>query len=303
MGPATKRQLSEELIADEGMSVSRACKLLDLPRSQFYYKTVKNDQPVIDALEALASKHPTYGFRKLFSYLRRAGHPWNHKRVYRVYVSLKMNKRRRRKRRLPARVKQPLVQPEQINHSWSMDFMCDTLVDGRKFRTFNVIDDCTREALAIEIDTSIAAKRVARVLGQVINERGKPKVIRVDNGPEFTSGEFASWCDKHGIAIQFIQPGRPMQNGFIERFNGSYRREILDAHLFFHLDEVRELTEDWIHEYNYERPHEGLNNSTPAEWSVRARCGNMENSAISTRPTEFTTLPHHNSSNSIEISS
>jgi putative transposase len=184
-----------------------------------------------------------------------------------------------------------------------MDFMCDTMVDGRKFRTFNVIDDCTREALAIEIDTSIASKRVIRVLQRLTTERGKPTAIRVDNGPEFTAAEFTSWCQQQGITIQYIQPGRPMQNGFVERFNGSYRKEILDAYLFFELEEVRQLTAAWIEEYNHRRPHEGLNNATPAEWHLRARCGNMENSANSTQPTEFTTLPHRNSSNDNEISS
>lgn len=130
-----------------------------------------------------------------------------------------MNKRRKGKRRLPARVKHPLQQQTLINQSWSMDFMSDTLVNGRKFRTLNIIDDCNREALAIEIDTSLSARRVIRTLEQVINWRGKPQVIRVDNGPEYTSKDFEWWCREQGIAIQFIQPGRPMQNGFIERFN------------------------------------------------------------------------------------
>lgn len=281
------------------MSVSRACKLIGLPRSQFYYASVKDDQAVIDALQILSGDHPTYGFRKLFAYLRRAGYVWNHKKVYRVYLLLKMNKRRRRKRRIPARVKQPLVQQVNINQNWSMDFMSDALVDGRKFRTFNVMDDCNREALAIEIDTSLSSKRIVRVLDRVIACKGKPKNIRVDNGPEFTSKDFEWWCKEKEITIQYIQPGRPMQNGFIERFNGSYRTEILNAYLFFDLSEVRELTSKWIEEYNYRRPHEGLQGATPNEYKDKVRCGNMENSATGTKPTEFTTLPHRNSNNSI----
>lgn len=281
------------------MKVSRACKLVGLPRSQFYYKSKKDDQPVIDALQQLAADHPVYGFRKLFAYLRRAGYSWNHKKVYRVYRLLKMNRRRKHKRRVPARVKQPLTEAPQLNHSWSMDFMVDSMIDGRKFRTFNVIDDFNREALAIEINSSLCAKRITRVLDRLILERGKPQSVRVDNGPEFTGKDFEWWCKEHGISIHYIQPGRPMQNGFIERFNGSYRREILDAYLFYDLEDVRQLTAQWIREYNCNRPHEGLNGCTPTEW--KERCGNMENSANGTAQSEFTTLPHR-SNNIIEIS-
>jgi len=223
------------------------------------------------ALQELAAAHPTYGFRKLFAYLRRAGHGWNHKKVYRIYRQLKMNKRRKGKRRLPQRVKQPLQQPGTINKSWSMDFMSDSLVSGRKFRTLNVMDDCSREALAIEVDTSLSSKRVIRVLERVIEQRGKPAIIRVDNGPEYTSKVFELWAADQHISILYIQPGRPMQNGFIERFNGSYRRDVLDAHVFFELYEVRQLTHTWIEEYNTCRPHESLGNATPREWAQRCQ--------------------------------
>jgi putative transposase len=251
--------------------ISRACKVAQLPRSQYYYRSVKDDSVVIVALQELASVHPTYGFRKLFAYLRRAGHGWNHKKVYRIYRQLKMNKRRKGKRRLPQRVRQPLQQQTSVNKSWSMDFMSDSLVSGRKFRTLNVMDDCSREALAIEIDTSLSSKRVIRVLERIIEHRGKPLVIRVDNGPEYTSFEFELWAKKQQISIQYIQPGKPMQNGYIERFNGTYRRDILDAYVFFELYEVRQLTHAWIEEYNTCRPHESLGNATPGEWAKR--CG------------------------------
>jgi putative transposase len=257
--------------------VSRACKLTSLPRSQYYYKSVKDDTEVIDALQKLSSDHPTHGFRKLFAYLRRDGYEWNHKKVYRVYRQLKMNRRRKGKRRLPARIKQPLLQPALENASWSMDFMSDSLVDGRKIRTLNIIDDCNREALAIEIDTSLSSKRVIRVLNKVIAQRGKPQMIRVDNGPEFTSKDLDLWARDQQIRIQFIQPGRPMQNGFIERFNGSYRREVLDAYVFFEIYEVRRLTVEWMEEYNYRRPHEGLNNATPKEWLEKIRSDDVTN--------------------------
>ena len=251
------------------MSVSRACKLLKLPRSQFYYASRKNDAEVIEALSELAFKHPAYGFRKLYAYLRRAGRPWNRKKVYRVYKLLKLNKKRKGKRRLPSRVRKPLVQQPMINQTWSADFMSDSLVGSRKFRTFNVIDDCSREALAIEIDTSLSSRRVVRVLEKIIEQRGKPGIISVDNGPEFTSHVFVLWCQDSGIEIQYIQPGRPMQNSFIERFNRLYREAILDAYLFIELTDVRQLTDEWIEEYNTKRPHEGLENMTPFEWNQR----------------------------------
>jgi putative transposase len=246
--------------------VSRACRIVSFPRSQFYYSIRKNDNAVITALQELAFKHPNYGFRKLFSYLRRAGHKWNHKRIYRVYKLLKLNKRRKGKRRLPARIKQPLIRQQMINVSWSMDFMSDSMTGNRRFRTFNVMDDCSREALAIEIDTSLSAKRVTRVLDRILATRGKPNSLRVDNGPEFTSTEFCLWCKEKNIIVHYIQPGKPMQNGYIERFNRLYREAVLDAYLFFDLNQVRELTAEWLDEYNQRRPHEALNNLTPEEW-------------------------------------
>lgn len=150
-----------------------------------------------------------------------------------------------------------------------MDFMSDSLVGNRKFRTFNVMDDCTREVLAIEIDTLLTSKRVIRTLNRVIEQRGTPKTVRSDNGPEFTSNDFEIWCKDNGIQLQFIQPCKPMQNGFIERFNRLYREAVLDAYLFFDLDQVRQLTQEWIEEYNQRRPHEGLNNLTPEEWKYK----------------------------------
>lgn len=235
----------------------------------YYYKSQKDDTEVIEALQDLAFKHPTYGFRKLFAYIRRSGKQWNHKRIYRVYKLLKLNRRRKGKRRLPSRVKQPLVKQELINQGWSMDFMSDSMVGGRRFRTFNLIDDCTREVLAIEIDTSLSSKRIIRTLERVILDRGKPNIIRTDNGPEFTSKDLELWAKDNEIQIQFIQPGRPMQNGYIERFNRIYRESILDAYLFFELEQVRILTDEWMDEYNNRRPHESLGNLTPNEWKMK----------------------------------
>lgn len=180
---------------------------------------------------------------------------------------MKLNMQRKKKRKLPDRIKVFLSQPVLFNESWSMDFMSDCLQDGVRFRTLNVIDDFNREALTIEIDTSIASGRVIRCLERLIEHAGKPKQIRVDNGPEFTSFIFQAWCKFQGIHIQYIQPGKPTQNAFIERFNGSYRREILNAYFFNSIDEVRKITEMWLWHYNASRPHEALNNQTPLEYS------------------------------------
>lgn len=271
MGLREQKQLTQEIILDHGLSITGACMLTGMCRSQYYYTSKKDDSAVIQALDELSAKHPVYGFRKLYAYLRRAGKGWNHKKVYRVYKLLKMNKKRRGKRRLPLRQRIPLEQQESINQKWSMDFMSDSLASGGKFRTFNVMDDCSREVLTIEIGSSISSRRVTRALEQIIDWRGKPLSVRVDNGPEFTSHHFELWCKDQGISIQYTQPGKPTQNGYIERFNRSYRKEILDAYLFFSLAEVREHTGVWMDEYNNRRPHEGLGDLTPAELAKNLR--------------------------------
>lgn len=197
--------------------------------------------------------------------IRKEGLLWNHKRVHRIYKLLKLNMKRKSKRRLPARILHPLEVVKTTNISWSMDFMNDALLSGRKFRTLNLLDDFNREALAIEIDTSLPAERVIRILEQTIQWRGKPQRIRVDNGPEFISSKLSLWCEEHHINLQFIQPGKPSQNAYIERFNGSFRKDILDAYLFETLSQVRILTDEWMHDYNYERPHDALNGRSPVD--------------------------------------
>jgi putative transposase len=185
-----------------------------------------------------------------------------------VYKQLKLNLKRKGKRRLPARILNPLEAVDQMNLSWSMDFMTDSLLNGRKFRTLNLIDDFNREILAVEIDTSLPALRVVRVLEQIISWRGKPKRIRVDNGPEFISTTLGLWCEEKGINLQFIQPGKPTQNAYIERFNGSFRKDILDAYLFENLQQVRMMAEEWMDDYNYHRPHDALSGRSPIDLAV-----------------------------------
>ena len=243
-----------------------------LSRSVYGYRPNKSkDEEVIKALESAVDRYPRYGFGKLFLILRRAGYTWNHKRVYRIYCELTLNIRRKGKKRLPNRNPQPLSVPETENQSWSADFMSDALYCGRRFRTFNVVDDFNREVLAIEIDLNLPASRVIRTLDQIALWRGYPAQLRLDNGPEFVSLALADWAEKHGIHLAFIQPGKPMQNGYIERFNRTYRTEVLDFYIFKSLSQVRNITEKWRQEYNSERPHESLDNLTTSEYLIMSK--------------------------------
>ncbi|HCB1684210.1 IS3 family transposase [Citrobacter sp. RHBSTW-00986] len=265
--PAFKREQVSHLITTFGLSIRQACRSLNLSRTVYHYRPdTTRDEPVIVALQAVAERYPRYGFPKLFQVLRRQGHPWNHKRIHRIYCLLKLNFRRTGKQRLPVRNPSPLATPEALNQSWSVDFMHDALVCGRCFRTFNVVDDFNREALSIEIDLNLPAQRVVRVLDRIAANRRYPVMLRMDNGPEFISLALAEWAEKHTVKLELIQPGKPTQNAFIERFNRTYRTEILDFYLFRTLNEVREITEKWLSEYNCERPHESLDNMTPKEY-------------------------------------
>lgn len=251
------------------MSQRAACRAVSLSRSTLIYERRRSaDEEIIVVLQELAERFPDRGFGKYYTLIRRRGHEWNHKRVYRVYCALGLNRRRLGKRRLPPRDPAPLSVPKLINQSWSVDFMSDALWCGRRFRTFNVVDDFNREALTIEIDLNIPAARVIRVLDRIAAWRGYPEKIRMDNGPEFIAGSLADWAQRHGVVLDFIEPGKPMQNGFIERFNRSYREAVLDMYVFKTLDEVRERTEAWIVDYNEELPHESLGNLTPVEYRV-----------------------------------
>jgi putative transposase len=255
------------LTQDHGLSQRRACQAAGVARSVVRYrKQPDRDDAVIALLQELVERYPERGFGKLFKLIRRRGMPWNHKRVWRVYCALKLNLRRKGKRRLPPREPRPLASTEAPNVGWSADFMSDALWDGRRFRTFNVVDDFNREALAVEIDLNLPALRVIRVLVRIAAWRGYPQQLRLDNGPEFVSAAIADWAEQRGVELSFIQPGKPMQNGFIERFNGSYRREVLDLYVFRTLTEVREHTEQWLQDYNETIPHESLGDLTPVEY-------------------------------------
>jgi len=266
-----KRQLVDETVQEHKISINRACRLVHLSRSVYYYQPKpKEDEEVVEQLGRLSERHPTQGFWKLFHRMRLEGCPWNHKRVHRIYCQMGLNIRRKKKRRLPARVKEPLEIPQRINHTWSMDFMSDSLASGRKFRILNVMDDFNREALAIEVDISMPSQRVTRVLERILYFREKPKRIRVDNGPEFLAADLVKWCEERNIELRYIQPGKPSQNAFVERFNGSYRKDILDAYWFDNLRQVRILSEEWMEDYNHYRPHDSLGNISPVAYAVQA---------------------------------
>lgn len=254
------------------LSLKKACHILSLQRSVYYYRSVKDDREVIDKLTELSSKYPTRGCDKYYDMIRLEGLRWNYKRVRRVYCLMKLNIRRKTKRRIPKRVKESLTVPMTYNKSWSMDFMSDSLVTGRKVRVLNVIDDYNREAICIEAASSMPSQRVTRILDELVDWKGVPTQIRVDNGPEFISGTFKDWCFNKGIDVKYIQPGRPMQNGFIERFNRSFREEVLDAYLFEDIRQVQSLSQQWMEDYNYNRPHESLNGLTPKKYIEMNNC-------------------------------
>lgn len=209
------------------------------------------------------------GQDKFYYRIRNEGIKWNHKRISRVYKLMGLNKRRRQKKRIPSRVKEPLLTPLRPNDTWSMDFMQDSLMNGRKFRALNIIDDFNRESLVIETYFSITASRVIQILEKLIHRQGKPQRIRVDNGPEFIALILEQWCTEKDIFLKCIEPGKPMQNGYIERFNRSYRQDVLDANWFSCLMDVRILSEEFRHDYNYNRPHESLGNISPMEYKQK----------------------------------
>ena len=243
---------------------------MNLNRCTYRYQAKKiDDQQIEQALCQLAEDHPRWGCGKMTDYLRNQGCGWNHKRIRRVYRDLALNLHRKPKKRLPARTARALVVPAQSDQTWSLDFMSDTLSNGRTFRTLNILDDFNREALWIEVDTSLPAERVVRVLERLLFWRAAPTQIRMDNGPELIAQRLERWAKEKQIELLHIQPGKPAQNAYIERFNRTFREEILDAYLFDNLEEVRTITEHWLEEYNTIRPHEALQGLSPRQFALQ----------------------------------
>lgn len=255
-----------EIRVEQKVSVVRACRIIELDRSMYYYESQKDDSEVESKLRWYAEHLPHRGFPEYYKRIHKEGIVWNHKRVRRIYLKLGLNRKRKARRRIPNPAKQTLVQPLYANLTWSIDFMEDRLENGRKVRTLNILDDYNREALAIEIDYSFPSSKVVQVLEQVMEWRGKPTQIRTDNGTEFIAKAFEDFCIDQGITHLKIQKGKPNQNGFIERFNRAYREDVLDANIFENIRQVRELTQDWMEDYNMNHPHSSLGNLTPIEF-------------------------------------
>ena len=257
---------------EHGLPIVRACQAARLSRAAYYRPGMDwaaRDAEVIAALQAIVTEEQRWGFWKCHDRLRAQGFGWNHKRTWRVYCQLRLNLPRRTKRRVPHRVRQPLWVEPRMNAVWAIDFMRDTLYSGKVFRTLNVIDEANRGALGIDVATSIPATRVVAFLGQMIDLHGRPDAIRCDNGPELISQCFTDWCCEQDIEIRFIQPGKPDQNAYIERFNRTYREEVLSAYLFDSLNEVRDITAEWLERYNEIRPHDALGSLPPARYRER----------------------------------
>ena len=253
------------------LSEHRACRLAGLGRSSYRYRRRGPDEAGLrKRLKELAAERRRYGYRRLTVLLKRAGEVVNHKRVYRLYREEGLSVRRRKQKRHGSGERQSLTLPTYTNQRWSMDFVSDGLNDGRKFRSLNIVDDYSRECVAAEVDTSIPGGRVVRVLERLSELRGLPQVLVTDNGPEFSGQALDVWAYERGVKLHFIEPGKPIQNAFIESFNGKMRDECLNEHWFGSLSEARQTIEAWRRDYNEVRPHSSLGNRTPEEFTARA---------------------------------
>ena len=247
--------------------IERCCKVLKMSKSSWYYKSKKDDRDIIKQLELLVEKYPNRGFDNYYNRLRREGYKWSRNKVLRVYREQGLVRRPKRRRRYPEELREPLSKASCHNEVWSMDFMSDCLDDQRTFRILNVIDDYNRESLINEGSIAFPSTRVIRSLERAIEEVGKPSYIRTDNGPEFISKEYKGWCKKNGIIPIYSEPGKPMQNGYIERFNRTFREDILDAYIFSSISQFNIIAEKWMTDYNDFHPHKSLGRKSPREFA------------------------------------
>jgi len=275
VSPPAKREAVQVAREEAKLSERRACGLLGMHRGSCRYRRRERQDTALRArLREIAVERPRFGYRRVHELLRREQEngiaKWvvNHKRVYRIYREEGLAMRQKKRKRFRAEARVPLVLPTRENQLWTMDFTRDSLASGRNFRTLNLMDGLTREAPGIEVDTSLPGSRVVRMLDGVAQERGYPEAIQVDNGPEFISREVDQWAYAHGVALHFIEPGKPVQNAFIESFNGKFRDECLNQNWFVSLDEARRIIEAWRVDYNTVRPHSSLGYRTPAEFAA-----------------------------------
>lgn len=260
--------MAKEAVRARGIPIRVACAAFSISEACYRYraKLSTENEEIADHLLRLTHNQRNWGFGLCFLHLRNVkGYPWNHKRVYRIYRELELNLRIKPKKRIVRERPESLAVPVAINHTWSTDFMHDALADGRTYRLLNVIDDFNREGLGIEVDLSLPAERVIRMLDQIIEWRGKPAAIRCDNGPEYVSGALSSWAARHGIRVDYIQPGKPQQNAYIERYNRTVRYDWLSQHLFDSIEQVQDFATQWLWTYNHERPNMALGGITPKQ--------------------------------------
>ena len=265
--PGQRRAVITHAQETAALSERRACRFLGVHRSLVRYRSCRPPEAELRGrLKELAERHPSWGSPRLTWLLRREGRVVNHKKVERLYREEGLTVRRRHRKRV-ARPRIEMPTPRRADEQWSMDFMRDQLAGGRVFRLLTVVDHFTRESPVIEVDLSLPGARVAQVLDRVGGRRGLPRSIRVDNGPEFTGRALDEWAHRRGVKLEFIRPGKPVENAFIESFNGRIRQECLNQHWFLDLDDARRTVEAWRISYNTNRPHSGLGGKTPAEFA------------------------------------
>ena len=290
--PAARRLAARHLRDAFGVSERRAVRLVRVHRSTSRYLPRPESSPTLRAqLRQLAVECPRYGYRMMTDRLRWEGVPVNHKCVYRLYREEGLQLPKRRRKRLRSLRRQPLLKAQELNERWSMDFMSDALADGRRFRVFNVLDEFSRECLAIEAGTSLPGCVVTQVLDGVGLRRGFPKTVVVDNGPEFRGREMDRWACRNGVQLHFIDPGKPIQNAFVESFNDKLRAECLNSHWFLDLQDARRRLENWRREYNERRPHRSLGKVPPAEFARRSRELRSATPALSPQEVPINSLP------------
>ena len=254
-------------MARHGLSQRTVCRLLKLSRSTARYRSVRpRDDLIRQRLRELALRYRRYGYQRLHILLRREGFRLNHKKTYRLYREEQLQVRQRQRRRRAATSRLPLPAPSQRNRRWSLDFVSDQLLGGRRFRCLTVMDDCTRECRGILVDFSIGGARVTRYLDELMASQGKPANTLSDNGAEFTSKAMFDWGQTHGVQLHFIEPGKPAQNGFNESFNGRLRDECLNESVFHNIHHAQAVIEAWRQHYNQARPHSSLGYLTPTEY-------------------------------------
>jgi putative transposase len=262
----SRRQDVAFAIEQYKVSERRACELLGVERSSYRYRAAKQkDEAMKEQLSELARQHPRYGYRRLTALLNRLGQAANPKRVWRLYRELELGVRRCRRRRL-YRAPAQAARLTSADQEWAMDFVSDGTASGQRLRALTIVDSYTRECLGIETATSLGSARVIRALERIAESRGLPSTIRVDNGPEFTSRQFRAWCEQKGVAIAYIQPGKPTQNAIVESFHARLRDECLNANWFWNLADARMKITLWREHYNNRRPHSSLGYLTPAEF-------------------------------------